>query len=337
MKNKKVLFLSLVSIILTSLIYLIYTDDFNVTVPDGWPLIANCHHILSGDINRIWDTLLDRRPGLILYYALNSFWMSLFGLQGVYVNVFLHIVICSTLLFFYIGGRTGNLIGFCTSILFLLYPSLTSHSADYMCNYYQGLSFSLIALLSIEKSLVLSSLCLLMSLCTLESASIILLIHPFLVQNDFYRYLRRTAKIFFFTMSLYAIWRFLLFPIYYGHVDVYAQSIGGPVRYALHLIRGFYVTFLISHTTLVEYLSHIGLFHFMLGIVASLAIYFILTRITAMEYAFVRLHWVDIFRQKYTEAIDISRKKRLAQISSKGNSSNSCFLCSPVPVTWLYH
>ena len=77
---------TVVSIILTSLIYLIYTDDFNVTVPDSWPLIAHCRRILSGDISKIWGTLLERRPFLILYYALNSLWISLFGLQGVYVG-----------------------------------------------------------------------------------------------------------------------------------------------------------------------------------------------------------------------------------------------------------
>jgi hypothetical protein len=279
--------------------YLFYVNGFAINVPDDWPFFSYSYRVLEGDFGPVWDGLRLRRPVLhLIFYPLNAAMIWTFGSAGIYVNVVLQITICASLLYAYLRRNVRSVPALCTAVFFILYPSITNQTAAYMANYYVALSFTLVALLLVDRSVVLGAVFLLLSLWTIESLCVAFLIHPFLAKDQFWNRFKRTVCSLAGAMVPYAIWRVLLLPTYYQ--DDYLQSYGvvTPLRYIYHLAKGFQATFLISHITLLEYLSRITILHYCAGILVGLVLFIIIRKADSDDAFALRLNWVELFREK---------------------------------------
>jgi len=266
------------TIVLIALVYLVYSSEFGVTVPDGWPMIRISGDIWAGNYDIFSQTLAGKRPMLIPYYAINALAIYFGGLQGAYINIFLHIALSALLIFWYFKREQGDFIAFIVALLCLLYPSHTGQSALYIGNYYQALILVFAALLMVDRHPVTSTILLLMSLGTLESCSVLFLLHPFVARSNFVFRLRRTAGIFFLVFLLYLSWRFFLFPLYHHQVDVSAQSTVEIPRFLFHFFRGIVATFWASHGVLWELLQQARAIHIVGGAVVGVVLYWVARR-----------------------------------------------------------
>jgi len=119
-------------------------------------------------------------------------------------------------------------------------------------------------------------------------------------------------------MSVYAIWRFFLFPVYYQDIDGLGQTTVGLARYAFHFIRGIDVTYIVSHVTLVEYLSYISFPHLMVGLLGVFIFFFFLTRVIEPRSTLIELQWIYVFEKKYVEIVEgINQNEKLLNLALK--------------------
>ena len=110
-------------IALTACIYLLYFNAFGVTVADGWSMVSYVIQIQQGDLDSVMGFVAGKRPLEPVYYFANSFFIDLFGIPGIQIHVFTHILLCASLVFLYFSRKLCLITATYIALLFLLYPS----------------------------------------------------------------------------------------------------------------------------------------------------------------------------------------------------------------------